>query len=133
MNYDDERRFQIPVEKFKLIEEYSEETLFILVTTEAEQKMELLLAYREQLQEKGLSKEEKESRLFEIEKLKAALKTCQISLRKRELEAYKDSMIIDEKERYKFISYDNQIKYAYDQDIGFLIVPKTEISPTISF
>lgn len=133
LNYDDERRFQIPVEKFKLIEEYSEETLFILVTTEAEQKMELLLAYREQLQEKGLSKEEKESRLFEIEKLKAALKTCQISLRKRELEAYKDSMIIDEKERYKFISYDNQIKYAYDQDIGFLIVPKTEISPTISF
>ena len=133
LNYNDDRRSQIPIEKFKLIEEYSEETLFILVTPEAEQKVELLLEYKEQLQEKELSKEEKEARLFEIEKLKAALKTCQISLRKRELEAYKDSMIIEEKERYKFISYDNQMKYAYDKDIGFLTIPKTEISSTVSF
>jgi CRISPR-associated endonuclease/helicase Cas3 len=133
LNYNDDRRSQIPVEKFKLIEEYSEETLFILVTPEAEQRMKLLLVYKKQLQEKGLSKEEKDARLFEIEKLKAALKTCQISLRKRELEAYKDSIIIEEKERYKFISHDNQMKYAYDQDIGFLTIPKTEISSTISF
>jgi CRISPR-associated endonuclease/helicase Cas3 len=133
LNYDDDRRSQIPVEKFKLIEEYNEENLFILVTPEAEQKMELLFLYKEQLQGKGLSKEEKEVRLFEIEKLKAALKSFQISLRKRELVAYKDSTIIEEKERCKFISYDNQMKYAYDKDIGFLTIPKTEISPTISF
>jgi CRISPR-associated endonuclease/helicase Cas3 len=133
LNYDDDRRSQIPIEKFKLIEEYSEETLFILITPKAEQKMELLLAYKKQLQEKGLSKEEKEVRLFEIERLKAALKSFQISLRKRELEYYKHSPIIEENERYKFISYENQVKYAYDQDIGFLTIPKNEISSTISF
>ena len=133
MNYDDDHRHQIPIEKFKLIEEYSEETLYILVNPEAEQKMERLLTFKEQLQEKELSKTEKESRLLEIERLKAVLKNFQISLRKRDIEAYKDSAIIEEKERYKFISYDNQKKYAYDPDIGFLIVPKTELSPTISF
>jgi len=133
LNYDDDRRSQIPVEKFKLIEEYSEESLFILVTPEAQQKMELLVAYKKQLQEKGLSKEEKEARLFEIERLKAALKSFQISLRKRELEDYRDSLIIEKNERYKFISYENQVKYAYDYDIGFLTIPKNEISATISF
>jgi CRISPR-associated endonuclease/helicase Cas3 len=133
LNYDDDHRHQIPIEKFKLIEEYSEETLYILVNPEAEQKMERLLTFKEQLQEKELSKTEKESRLLEIERLKAVLKNFQISLRKRDIEAYKDSAIIEEKERYKFISYDNQKKYAYDPDIGFLIVPKTELSPTISF
>ena len=133
LNYDDDRRSQIPVEKFKLIEEYSEETLFILVTSEAEQKMERLLVCKEQLQEKELSKEEKEARLFEIEKLKAVLKNFQISLRKRELEAYKDSVIIEENRPYKFISHNNQMKYAYDPDIGFLTIPKTEISSVISF
>jgi len=133
LNYDDDRRSQIPVEKFKLIEEYSEETPFILVTSEAEQKMERLLVCKEQLQEKELSKEEKEARLFEIEKLKAVLKNFQISLRKRELEAYKDSVIIEENGPYKFISHNNQMKYAYDPDIGFLTIPKTEISSVISF
>ncbi|MCD6359620.1 MAG: CRISPR-associated helicase Cas3' [Armatimonadetes bacterium] len=133
LNYDDDRRSQIPVNKFKLIEEYSEETLFVLVTSEAEQKMELLLAYKKQLQKKGLSKEEKEARLFEIERLEGALKSFQISLRKPDLEYYKDSPIIEENERYKFISYDNQVKYAYDQDIGFLTIPKTEVSTTVSF
>ena len=52
MNYNDDRRHQIPIEKFKLIEEYSEETLYILVNPEAEQKMERLLTFKEQLQEK---------------------------------------------------------------------------------
>lgn len=133
LNYDDDRRSQIPVEKFKLIEEYSEETLYILITPEAEQNMERLLLCKKQLQEKGLSKEEKEARLFEIERLKAVLKAFQISLRKRELEDYKDSTVIEERKRYKFISHDNQMKYAYDQDTGFLTIPKTETSPVISF
>jgi len=133
LNYDDDLLFQIPVEKFKLVEEYSEETLYILVTPEAEQKMDRLLVCKEQLWEKGLSKEEKDARLFEIDSLKATLKTFQISLRKREIEAYRNSTIVEGEEPYKFVSYDNQMKYAYDQDIGFLPIPKTEISSTISF
>lgn len=133
LNYDVDYRFQIPVEKFKLIEEYSEEDLYILITPESEKQMERLLIAKEQLYKKELSKEEKEERLLEIEKLKAALKNFQISLRMRELDAYQDSTIIEEKEHYKFISHENQKKYAYDPDIGFLTIPKTDISPVISF
>ncbi len=133
LNYDDACRSQIPVEKFKLIEEYSEEALHILITPEAEKQMERLLIVKEQLQKKELSKEEKDAWLLEIEKLKAALKNFQISLRMRELEAYHDSAIIEEKERYKFISHENQKKYAYDPDIGFLTNPRIEIPTTISF
>ena len=133
LNYDDDRRSQIPVEKFKLIEEYSREALFVLVTPEAEQKMNLLLLHKEALRKEVLSKEEKEVILFEIEKLKTALKAFQISLRKQELDAYRDSTVINEKEGYNFVSYENQRKYAYDPDTGFLVIPKTEISPTISF
>jgi CRISPR-associated endonuclease/helicase Cas3 len=133
LNYDNDVRCQIPVKKFKLIDEYSEETIYILVTLEAEQEMKRLLICKKQIQEEGISKEEKEVQLYEIEKLKAALKTFQISSRKQELEAYKNSMIIEEKERYTYISHDNQKKYAYDPCIGFLTIPKTEISLTISF
>ena len=134
LNYDDNPRSQLPIKKFKLIDDYSEESLYILVTPEAEQKMKRLFVVKDQLfQEKGLSKEMKEARLFEIEKLKAILKTFQISLRKRELEAYHDSTIIEEKERYKFISHENQKEYAYDPDIGFLTNPRNEIPTTISF
>ncbi len=133
LNYDEDLRSQIPVKKFKLIEEYSEENLYILITLEAEEKMERLLICKEQLQKKGLSKEEKEARLMDIERLKVALKEFQISLKKQELKAYKDSAIIEEKERCKFITYKNQMKYAYDQNIGFLTNPKAETPSIISF
>ncbi len=133
LNYDDNSRSQLSVEKFKLIDDYSEESLYILVTLEAEAKMKKLLICREELQKKNLSEEEKEARIFEVMQLRAILKNFQISLRKNDLEAYENTTIIEEKERYKFISYDNQDKYAYDPDIGFLTVPKTETSTTISF
>ena len=104
-----------------------------MLTPEAEKKIKQLLICKEQLQDKRLSIEEKEARLFDIERLKSALKEFQISLKKQDFEAYEDSTIIEEEKQYKFISYENQKKYAYDSDIGFLTNPRTEISSVISF
>lgn len=125
-------RNQIPIRNFKLIEEYNEETLYILTTIESEEKFNRFLLLRELLQDKELSDEKKESILLEIEFLKTELKEFQISVKTSDLDCYKDS-IIQEKDNYKYITYEDQQKYAYTSETGFLLSPKEEIDSTLSF
>ena len=78
-------------------------------------------------------KEKRETYLFETEMLKTILKKYQITLRGKDLEAYKNTNIIIENDYFKYVSYDMQKEYLYDEDIGFLTKPKKEISTTINF
>jgi len=131
LNYDADARKQIPVKDFKLIEEYQEEDIYILRTEQAQEYMYRFLDLKEKLADKGMGKDERNSLLFEMEKLKGKLKEYQISLRKNEIEAYKDSLIIESEDYYQYISYKNQKEYAYDEDIGFLVKPKRPLEMTI--
>ncbi len=133
LNYDERMRDQTPVKDFKLIEEYNHENIHILTTPGAQEDMESLIDYREKLSNGAFSDEEKESAFFEMENLKGRLKEFQISLKKYELEAYKDSEVITEIGYFKYISLENQEQYAYDDDIGFLIEPKREIETSVFF
>jgi hypothetical protein len=133
LNYDEDRKDQIPISKFKLIEEYSQESLYLLVTREYQEMLERFFECKESLREKDLTQKKKEAYLFKIQLLATELKSVRISLRKKELNEYKDTAIIEEKDRIQFISYENQRQYAYDKDIGFLTTPKTEISPVLAF
>lgn len=133
LNYDQNERDQIPIKDFKLIEEYSQETLYILTTPEADRDMNRFLEIKRALQDKTLSKSEKESLLFEAEILKGRLKGFQIALRFDELEAYQEGLIVEDAAHFKYISYESQRKYAYDPDIGFLIAPNTAIPQSLSF
>jgi len=125
LNYDTGMKDQTPVKDFKLIQSYNDETIYILTTPESQQYMEHLLLLRTELSEK--SEKEKQSDLLEIEKNKRLLKDFQISLRKDELKAYKDTFVLTESDDIKFFSYEHQKKYVYDPDIGFMYEPKNEI------
>lgn len=133
LNYDDDRKDQIPISQFKLIEEYSQESLYLLVTPEYQEMMGKFFECKETLREKDLTPKEKEAYLFEIQRLTGELKSVRISLRSNELIEYKDNGIIEERDRIRFISYENQSRYAYDEHIGFLTTPKTKVSPVMVF
>jgi CRISPR-associated endonuclease/helicase Cas3 len=125
LNYDTGMKDQTPVKGFKLIQSYNDETVYILTTPESQQYMERLLLLRKELRQK--SEKEKQTDLLEIEKNKRLLKDFQISLRKDELKAYKDTFVLTEWDYIKFFSYEHQKAYVYDPDIGFMYDPKNEI------
>lgn len=133
LNYDADARKQISVKDFKLIEKYQEEDIHILRTELAEKDMYRFLDLKEKLADKDMGKDEKNRILLEAEKLKGTLRKYQISLRRNEIRAYKDSLVIEGKDYYRYISYKNQKEYVYDEDIGFLTSPKKEIETTVFF
>lgn len=133
LNYDEKIDQQTPISDFKLIQQYQEENIYILVTERSQKDMELFLKYKSKIFDKNLSKKERETYLFETEMLKTILKKYQINLRGKDLEAYNNTNIIIENDYFKYVSYDMQKEYLYDEDIGFLTKPKKEISTTINF
>ncbi|MCX6580070.1 MAG: CRISPR-associated helicase Cas3' [Candidatus Aminicenantes bacterium] len=134
LNYDrDNIKDQTPVKDFKLIDEYDTEGLFILTTLVAQASMERLQLCLAKLYEEEIAEPEKETLLFEIEGLKATLKDYQISLREKDLENYEKKDIIKGEGPYRYISHEDQARYAYDAEAGFLKEPKEQISGVICF
>ena len=130
LNYDTEIDDQTPISKFSLIEKQTKKTIFILRTKQAQKNMSNFISLNLKLKEK-LSKEKKNSIRVKIEKLKYYLLDFQISLYENELVGYKDLIEpqneLDKNFPYQFISYENQLKYAYDNKTGFLAKPKKTI------
>jgi CRISPR-associated endonuclease/helicase Cas3 len=135
LNYDNETGSQTPVSQFKLIKEYDDETLYILTTPEAQEKMDQLQLHLGNLVESDLTREESGNILLMIERLKIELREYRISLRDEDLEAYRCTNILEDTGigAYRFISYENQEKFAYDEEVGFLKEPKAEISGAVHF
>ena len=80
--------------------------------------------------EEELADGEKDRLLLNIERLKAQLREYRLSLRSSDLEAYSGKAILEAEGAYRYISYENQEKYVYDSETGFLTEPKAEISGT---
>ena len=59
------------------------------------------------------------------------MKDYQISLRDKEMEQYKNTFIIKGEAPYRYISYEDQERYAYDSDTGFLKEPREQIPGVI--
>jgi CRISPR-associated endonuclease/helicase Cas3 len=135
LNYDNETRSQTPVSQFKLIKEYDDETLYILTTPEAQEKMDQLKSHLGRLVESELTREEIGNILLMIERLKTELREYRISLRDNDLESYRDTNILEDTGigTYRYISYENREKYAYNDEVGFLKEPKAEISGAVHF
>jgi len=133
LNYDEKIDHQTPICDFKLIQQYEEENIYILVTEQAQKDMDRFLKCKSDIYDKNLNKEEKETYLFEIEILKNILKEYQVNLRGKDLAAYHNTSILTDDGYFKYVSYDMQKKYLYDEDIGFLTKPKKEVSATINF
>jgi CRISPR-associated endonuclease/helicase Cas3 len=134
LNYDrDNVKDQTPVKDFKLIEEYGTESLFILTTPESQTAMERLRQNMAKIYDMEIAEKVKEVLFFEIEKLKAMLRDYQISLHSNDLENYEQKDIIKGEVPYRYITYEDQARYAYDADTGFLKEPKEQIAGVICF
>jgi CRISPR-associated endonuclease/helicase Cas3 len=132
LNYDSDYYGQIPVKKFKLIEDYENEAVHILTTKDSQLKMDELVEFYKEIECKDMLVSQKNEAQFKIEQLRNDLKSYQISLKPYELADYEDTNIITEEGWLKYISYENQKKYAYDNEVGFLTKPKLQPSSTIS-
>ncbi|MDP8321737.1 MAG: CRISPR-associated helicase Cas3', partial [Candidatus Stygibacter australis] len=132
LNYDTEIREQTPVNKFKLINDEGKESIYILRTKDAQKNMDELICQKRKLL-KEPDRKIKDQIQLKIEKLKYELLPFTISLYPQELEIYRHYLQpaeeIDSNPDYpiKYLSYKFQAKYAYDEDIGFLKIPKKEI------
>jgi len=133
LNYDMELEDETPVKDFKLINEYESENIYILTTQQAQEKMGHLIECLDKIYNKELNESEIDQIRLEIELLKGEMRDFQISLREDELENYMASQVINDKWFVRYISYIDQKKFAYDPSIGFLKVPKEEISTAAYF
>jgi CRISPR-associated endonuclease/helicase Cas3 len=133
LNYDRDTRDQTPVKDFRLIKEYDTESLYILTSKKAQTYMDRLNQCLARLYKEEITGEEKDGLLFEIEHVKAMLKDYQISLRVNELENYEKKDIIKGEAPYRCISHEDQERYAYDRDTGFLKEPKEQIPGAIFY
>ncbi|MCP4153976.1 MAG: CRISPR-associated helicase Cas3' [bacterium] len=131
LNYDREMQKQIPVKDFRLIKEYAEESLYILTTQQAQQDMERLLLCRETLCLGEMSEDETDGLRLDVERLKVSLKGFSISVFNRDLEPYEN--IINGDDYLRYIGFDDQEQYAYDEELGFLREPKEDISRSVIF
>jgi CRISPR-associated endonuclease/helicase Cas3 len=139
LNYDRNVEDQIPISMFSLIEDLPTETLFILRTPMAQKDMETLIKHLSELKNSKLPKERKNVILFEIEKLKYHLNQFSISVYENEILSFKsiiEPYDIDDDNKsffYRYISYKNQFKYAYDDKLGLCQKPKKQLSDSITF
>jgi len=136
LNYDQNIKNQIAVKDFKIIEDnYFKEDIFILRIASAQEKMEILLDLKDTLKETVvLSKSEKDEINLAMELLKSELKQFAISVNKTDLEQYQNIIKPNsENEYYKYINFEDQEKYAYDEESGFLNVPKQNIPNSLIF
>ena len=90
--------------------------------------MEQLQFSLERLAGNELAAGEKDRLLLTVERLKAQLREYRLSLRSSDLAAYWDKALLEEEGAYRYISYENQEKYVYDSETGFLTEPKAEVS-----
>jgi CRISPR-associated endonuclease/helicase Cas3 len=133
LNYDRDIKDQTPIKNFRLIKEYDTESLYILTTEKAQTNMNQLNQCLARLYKDEMTGEEKDGLLYEIEHIKAMLKDYQISLRPNELENYEKKNIIKGEGPYRFITYEDQERYAYDRETGFLKEPKEQIPGAICY
>lgn len=133
LNYDKRTRDQIPISDFKLINDKQQENIYILTDKSAQTLMNKFLIMKEKLKNK-LSKEEKDNCRLQIEKIKYKLIPYKISVYRSNLVNYQaylqpeEEIQYNENYPYKFLSYDFQKKYAYDNKLGFLKEPKKQLN-----
>lgn len=131
MNYDIKKDDETCISDFNLIQKQNTESVYILTDMEAQNKMEELIELKRELQS-PVSLHKRDEYRLRIEILKNKLLPYQINT--YNLNTYKEhlkpeeAIQYDEDYPYKYLSYEFQKEYAYDNKIGFLKEPKKAIS-----
>lgn len=135
MNYDTKGiRNQLPLSEFRVIDEYPQQSLYVLHVEGSEEKMEELLTLLN-TNLWSINKEEKDVILLRLEDIKYELLPYRISIPKYVYQIYKNIIKPlsndDDDYFYQYISYKDCRECVYDDDIGFLSEPKENISSLI--
>jgi len=135
MNYDTKGiRNQLPLSEFRVIDEYPQQSLYVLHVEGSEEKMEELLTLLN-TNLWSINKEEKDVILLRLEDIKYELLPYRISIPKYVYQIYKNIITPlsndDDDYFYQYISYKDCRECVYDDDIGFLSEPKENISSLI--
>ena len=133
LNYNKKIEGQTPVSDFKHINTNPTENIYVMTDKTAQKNMDKFLELRNQIK-LSTSKIEKNEIWIEIEKIKHKLQPYQISVYPNYLIDYRDQLqpeeeILNNKDYpYKFIPFEIQKEYAYDEKLGFLKEPKKQMS-----
>jgi len=134
LNYSRRRDEEIPIKDFTIIEEKpGKEDIIICKDKGVEEKISRLIAIYEEIKEIKNNKEL--NRLIaEKELINKELASYRVSIYSNQLEVYyQDYQIINEFKYLRYVNYEDQAKYLYDEAIGFLREPKEEPEPSSFF
>ncbi len=133
LNYSMEMNGQIPIKDFKLIKDQGGKEDIIICKKEeskngkiidVEDKINNLAELYEELKEVKDDKKRLNILIGEIELIKKELAKYRISVYGNDLDKYNDYHIIKEFKFIKYIGYEDQKEYLYDEKVGFLTEPK---------
>jgi len=125
LNYSKKRKKEIPIRDFTIIEEQAgKEDIIICKDKMIELKVRNFIKLYEEI--KKTKDNKKLNRLVaKKELINKELANYRVSIYRNQLETYYvDYQIINEFKYLKYVNYEDQKKYLYDGDIGFLKYPK---------
>lgn len=134
LNYSKKRNKEIPIKDFSIIEErVGKEDIIICKDEMVELKVEKLINLYEKIKE---TKDNKKLNILIAQKelISKKLANYRVSVYRNQLKNYYDDyQIINEFKYLKYIGYEDQKKYLYDEDIGFLRDPKNPSPSSLVF
>ena len=134
LNYSKKRNKEIPIKDFSIIEERAgKEDIVICINKSVELKVRNLIELYEEIKETKNNKEL--NRLIaKKELINKDLANYRVSVYRNQVEKYYvDYQIISKFKYLKYVSYEDQKKYLYDEDVGFLREPKKDPDSSIVF
>ncbi len=132
LNYSKEKRGQIAIKDFELIEyQGGKEDIIVCKEEEIELKIEQLEELYYELKEVGNDRKRLNSLIGQMELIKKELAQYRISVYENELREYHEHHMIEEFRFIKYVTYKNQEEYLYSEEKGFLEEPKKSLQTTL--
>ena len=134
LNYSKKRDKEIPIKDFTIIEERAgKEDIIICIDEGVELKVRNLIELYEEIKETKDNK--KLNRLIaQKELINKELANYRVSVYRNQLEKYySDYQIVNEFKYLKYVDYEDQKEYLYDENIGFLRDPKKPPASSLVF
>ncbi len=134
LNYSRDRDGEIPIKEFTIIEEQAgKEDIIICKNEVIERRVKELIDIYEAIKEVD-SKAELNKLIAKKELINKELASYSVSIYTNQLDIYySDYNIINQFKYFKYVKYDDQAKYLYDEEIGFLREPKEPPESTFAF
>ncbi|ACL70271.1 CRISPR-associated helicase/endonuclease Cas3 [Halothermothrix orenii] len=132
LNYSKEKVDQDPISKFKIVKEQGgKDNIIICKNKDIENKIEELKEIYEEIKLSYNDRKKLNRLIAKKEILNKELALYKINVYTNQLKEYEKHYIIKKFRFIKYVSYEDQKKYLYDDNIGFLKEPKKKFESTM--